>query len=70
MEGSFTSRNIANKKYIAKWLSFSILNLSCSETKKCFRNLEKVNEKLTKKRLDIDFIVNILYVKSLQSKID
>ena len=60
MEGRDTSRNIAIKKYLAKWFSFRILNLSDIETKKCFRTIEKVNEKLTKKRLDIEFNIKCL----------
>ena len=37
------------KKYIAKWLSFRILNLFCSDNNKCCRNVEKGNEKFRKR---------------------
>ena len=55
MERHVFLRNITIKRIIAKWLSYSILNIITQETKKCYRDLEKIQAKLTKKLMDIDF---------------
>ena len=55
MERSVFLRNITLKNIASRWLSFSILKIIGQDTKSKFRKLEKVQEKLTKKQLDIEF---------------
>lgn len=57
--GTVETRNII-KYYSAKWLSFKILDRVPNDTKQSFRKLEKSQEKLTKKRMDIEFNKNCL----------
>jgi hypothetical protein len=55
MDGSVFLRNITIKRFTSRWLSYSILKIIGQETKNKFRVLEKLQEKITKKVLDIEF---------------